>query len=130
MKNKRSVLVFKILVTNKLLSSLFFVFFINHKISSQDTKELNVIKINRVKDFYNCPLYKELEINNWRLTYNHKKTEAKSIMFFNDSTNKSVELKFKKVIKNSELPLPPPRELELKTERIIWRRKIKSFTIE
>ena len=108
---------------NKILTA-FLSLFVFEGLKSQDTVQIG---ISKVKDIYESKVYKDLHLNNWRLLLNDKKTEAGGIVFFNDSTNQSVVLNFKKELKVDVLP---PKNSDLRKQKQIFNRKVKSTVLK
>ena len=108
---------------NKILTA-FLSLFVFEGLKSQGTVQIG---ISKVKDIYESKVYKDLHLNNWRLLLNDKKIEAVGIVFFNDSTNQSVVLNFKKELKVDVLP---PKNSDLRKQKQIFNRKVKSTVLK
>lgn len=91
-------------------------------LKSQDTVQIGVY---RVMDIYEAKIYKELELNAWRLLLNDKKNVVSGVVFFNASTNASATLNFEKEMKIETLP-----DKDLPLGNNILKRKIKNTVIK
>ncbi len=92
--------------------------------NAQIIDESDLQKITHVKKVYSSSIYKKLSINSYRFMFNDKKTVAEGIIFFNDSTNKSVALHFKKPIDNEPWILPREKNMSLCEFKKVWNRKV------